>query len=132
MKKLAKYIFLIFLLLLFFIPLSSFAGGKNKLEIRVRLAINDELKQCRPYLYEAVGGFYKQRPGQEWKLIKFESENSEFFNEYCQVLGYSYSDEILLPSRWVRTDWKFYYAILSIIVATGVLIIPFVKLKKKK
>ena len=129
MKKLPKYLFFIILPLFFLLP--SFVLACDKSEVRIKLGINDELKECRAFIYEATPGYYKQMPREEWRLVKFQEANIEFFKKYCEALGYSYADEILLPQRWVRIDWKFYYAIISIILAITILAFPFIKFKRK-
>ena len=130
MKWSKKYLFFIVLLLFFVLPSCVLACDKT--EVRVKLGINDELKECRAFIYEATTGYYRQMPGEEWRLVKFEEVSSEFFKKYCEVLGYNYSDEILLPQRWEMISWKFYYAILSIILAIVILAFPFIKRRKNE
>ncbi len=130
MKKLQKYLFLILLLSLLIIPSTVFAC--DKVEVRVKLGINNEAKECRAFIYEAVGGYYKQMPAEEWRLVKFEHPNSEFFQKYCEAIGYSYSDDTLLPQRLIPVNWKLCYSIISILIAIGVLTFPFIKFKKNK
>jgi len=127
-----KRIFIFLLSILFLFPLITLACSKDKFEVRVKLGVNHGLKECRTYLYESRGGFFKQIPSEKWEVVEFDDPSDDFFKKYCQALGYSYSDEILLPSRWERINWKFYYAIASIIVACAILVFPFVKFKKKK
>ena len=128
MKKLQKYLLIFILLFLFTVPATIFAC--DRIEIRVKLGVNDEAKECRAFIYEAIGGHYKQMPGEEWRLVKFEHPDSEFFQKYCEAIGYSYSDNTLLPQRLISVNWKLYYSIISILIAIGVLTFPFIKFKK--
>jgi hypothetical protein len=127
-------LFFILALFLFLVPQSVFASccPENKeVQIYARLALNDTAKECRLYLAESIGGFYKQMPTEEWRLMKFKVGDIELFKKYCATIGYGYNDTVLLPMRWVTIGWKINYVIASLILAAFIMALPFLRFRKK-
>lgn len=110
---------IVFVFIALFIPFGVSAG--EDIEIRAKLGINDGLKECRVYLYEGVKGYYKQMPVDGWRLVRIENGDTEMYSKYCRSIGYNFSDELLLPHKWVSVDWKFYYVVASIVIAAAFL-----------
>jgi hypothetical protein len=128
-----KKLIILFALLLFLLtPVFAFACEEEDFIVQVKLGVNDGLKECRAYYYEAGGGYYKQMPNLDWRVIRFRQADTDFFKKYCELLGYNYSEDVLLPARWVVIGWKLYYAFVSAIIAILVLAYPFISERRKK